>query len=79
MYATYCRLDELEVWEPNLVEKLKDQKQVEENGYFYNLTRKNNIVIRIPADLKDYWKRGHTEEKAKIVDPAQKKLLENKK
>jgi len=64
MYATYCKLDDLETWQPELISELKEKKQIERYGYFYNLAKNGYIVIRIPADLKDFWKRGHTEENA---------------
>lgn len=64
LYAVYCKLDELESFEPEIAKILREEIEHEdEHGYFYHLAVKASIVIRIPADLKSYWKRGHTEEK----------------
>ena len=73
LYTQYCRLEELVDWEPDIVEKLKENYKIEEGPYFYHL-RGKGFVHRTPKELRSMYERGHSTEKPK--DPFQKKLLE---
>ena len=80
LYSVYCRIDELESFEPDLAKILKEQiEHDDEHGYFYHYAKKSGIVIRIPSDLKQWFKRGHTEEKYKPHNLSKKltQFLEN--
>lgn len=64
LYSVYCRMHELESFEPNIAKILKEEIEYEdEYGYFYHYAIRSGIVIRIPSDLKQWFKRGHIEEK----------------
>jgi hypothetical protein len=62
--ATYCRIDELETWQPELAEKIKlldVGETLEEKGFVYRLTRSGN-VYRIVKELSQvYSSHGYTE------------------
>jgi len=78
LYAVYCRIDELEVFQPEIAKVLKEKiEYVDEHGYLYHYAVKSGIVIRIQNDLKVFWKRGHTEEKFKKRDLNQRQLLKS--
>jgi len=50
LYTQFCRLDELEPWEPELFRRLKEEGFVFQNGVKYRLT-KRGYVERLDAFL----------------------------
>jgi hypothetical protein len=46
LYTSYCRIDELESWEPQIAQIVQAKKDVNINGYIYHLN-KAGIVCRI--------------------------------
>ena len=47
MYTDYCRIDELEMWDPEFAEIIKAKKNIKVNGYIYHLTRTGQYIYRI--------------------------------
>ena len=75
IYAVYCTLDELEVFEPELAAKFKNQKRVEWGPYvLYKRGRANHIYL-IHKELEDFTKSNKTE---KPKDPFLRTLSEFK-
>jgi len=74
-YGQICKIHELEVFNPELTKKLKEEIKVEDQHYYYQLT-KTGWVHRIRKEFKNYWVHGHYTEAAKVVDPQQKKLFQ---
>jgi len=58
LYVTYCRIDDLESFEPELAARLRKEINLVDGGYFYHLT-KSGYVHRTTKELKDFiLKRG---------------------
>ena len=86
MYVQFCRIDELETWEPELAEKLKKEGYVFHQGVKYRLQKDRRYVERIDAFLCKHPEPDNSsiaepnQEKhlAKLIGfgPNQKKLLE---
>ena len=80
LYAVYCRLDELEVFDKELADKLRETPDLEIGPYAYHVTSPKNpdtarYVLRIPNDLKEFMYRRELIERYKQrMDPFQKKL-----
>lgn len=74
-YSVYCRLDELEVWEPEIAKQLKDTTEwVEIGPYLYKVSRTGIVNRTTPGMGKaEFQTHGFTE---KPKDPFQKKLVE---
>ena len=72
IYATYCRLDELEVFDPALALHVRTHGQVEIGPYFYWLRGRDNHVYRVAKELKDF-ANGHSKTE-KRTDPFQQRL-----
>jgi len=75
IYAVYCTLDELSVWEPELAEKLKSEKRVDHGPYIYYRRGRQNHIYRIHRELVDFTKAGKTE-KYRIPPKANKRLTD---
>ena len=76
LYATYCSLDELLHFEPELAEKLKALRKGEtltEKGYIYWKRGSQPHIYRVREDLKDFI-RGDKVEKPKQLDLNQQRL-----
>ena len=50
LYEQYCRIDELETWEPELAKEIAEKKYVFKDGIKYRIN-KDNMVLRIDAFL----------------------------
>jgi hypothetical protein len=86
IYTMYCRIDELECWEPELFKiltekvKAKDFKDFTIGKYIYHIVKNAIIVQRIHIqDSRDGKTHREPEQEKlmnfRIVNPAQKKLL----
>jgi len=90
IYTVYCRIDELQEFEPKIAERLLKERhiemkkrgklvsvEIEEGEYYYQLT-KTEIVNRTSIELKYMLKHGHFTEKHKskgrLPDPFQQKF-----
>ena len=61
MYCSTCRIDELELFEPEIAKRLKEQTPIEIPPFHYKLTR-YGWVYRTPIKLKDFlYKRDAVE------------------
>lgn len=76
-YAVYCKLDELEVFRPELANKLREQNRIVDAIYVYRLS-KNNFVYRLLKEFEVFYGSHGITEKPKLVDPAQKRLVVEK-
>jgi hypothetical protein len=72
LHIQTCKIDDLDIWEPEIAKRLQEEKEFEDKGYYYKIS-KFGRVYRVPADLKDEYKRGHIQEHPK--DGKQKRLL----
>jgi len=61
LYAVYCTLNELEIWNPDLVRCLRHHRRLEKGPYVYYLRGSVPHVYRIRKDLEDYAKANKTE------------------
>jgi len=62
--ATYCRIDELKVWEPDLAEKvstLNIGETYSHKGMTYRLTRSGNVYRIVDVLASVYSSHGYTE------------------
>jgi len=75
IYAVYCTLDELAVFEPDIAEALKSEKRVDYGPYVYYKRGRQNHIYRIHKELIDFTKAGKTE-KPRIPPKANAKLDE---
>jgi len=53
LYTSYCRLDELEDWEPKIAEQVKKLKDCKIQGYIYHLNEKGFVCRIYEADSID--------------------------
>lgn len=70
MYTQFCRLDELECWEPELAKKLKEEGFVFLDGVKYRLT-KRGYVERLDAFLCKHPEKTNKS----LAEPDQEKHL----
>ena len=81
IYAVYCHLEELKLFEPDIAAALKEvvpqgtrkRRQVEVGPYIYWLRGRENHVYRIAKHLADFADGRNLTEKR--TDPFQAKLL----
>lgn len=73
IYAVYCTLDELEVFEPEVAAKLKEEKRIVLGPYVYYKRGRANHIYRIHKELEAFTKSNKTE---KPKDPFERKLTE---
>jgi len=62
LYVVHCKIDELDVWDKPVADKLRQLGKVDEPPYHYRLT-KTGRVYRMLIELKDYYYHGGTTEK----------------
>lgn len=75
LHTMTCKLEDLEVWQPEIAKKLKENKEIEPgDGYWYKVS-KFGRCYRVPVDMKSEFKRGHTQDKPKSAKPLAKELL----
>jgi hypothetical protein len=86
IYTMYCRIDELEIWEPDLFKtlqakvKAKDFKDFTIGKYIYHIVKNAVIVQRIHIqDSRDGKTHREPEQENllnwRIVNPSQQKLV----
>jgi hypothetical protein len=51
--AVYCRLDELESFDPKLTQKLRKNNDLEEGPYAYHVS-KTGYVVRVVRELRPF-------------------------
>lgn len=80
IFTSYCHLDELKDWEPELWTLLVDHvfdKQVKVGHYIYHVTKARYVDRIHEQDSMDgqSWREPEQEKRFKFSHPAQKKLL----
>ena len=51
LFTRYCHIEDLQIWNPELAEELKEKRYVFRNGVKYKLNKKGSHVHMIPAKL----------------------------
>ena len=75
LYTITCKIDELEMLNPGLAEKVKGSSgRLEDGPYVYRGPTKGGRVYRVLKELEGEYKRGHWQEKTK--DPFRRELTE---
>jgi hypothetical protein len=54
LYSQHCHISDLDIWNPQLAEKLKKEKYVFLNGVKFKLNKKGSHVHRIAANKCKY-------------------------
>jgi hypothetical protein len=86
IYTMYCRIDELDCWEPELAQLLKDKVKAKDHTdftigkYIYHIVKNDIIVQRIHIlDSRDGKTHREPEQEKlmnfRIVNPTQQKLV----
>jgi len=74
LFVVYCQIEELEVFQPNLATRLREQRRLDEGPYHYHLGR-TGYVLRAPIDLKQFlYDRGLIERYKRVRDRKQMQL-----
>jgi hypothetical protein len=74
IYAVYCTLDELTIFEPEIAVMLQHEKEVVNGPYLYRKRGRANHIYRIHKELRDFLDGHGITEKPKHKDPFQKTL-----